>query len=259
MDNQEYLSVENISYRLDNRDLIADVSLSFSPGVLYGILGPNGSGKSTLMKTLTGIWKPTSGHVYWKTKDLLKQDRRTISKTISLVPQHSHMPFDFSVADMVMMGRYPHGFAAKDGKGNDKDNLLLKETLQTVDAWHLKDRSISQLSHGERQRLYIARALMTESPVLLLDEPTANLDICHQLTIWELLRQLLKNGKVVIVTSHDLMATERYCDKIAIMNNGRCIATGIYNEVMQPDILHSVFGVKEGATLSTTQFTLKGI
>lgn len=235
MDKKGSFHADSITYRLHDRDLISNVSLSFNPGILYGILGPNGSGKSTLLKALTGIWKPTSGNVYWQGKDLLKQDRRTISKTVSLVPQHTHVPFDFSVTEMVSMGLYPHGKKPSEN--------ILKPILITVDVWHLRDRLISQLSHGERQRVYIARALMTESPVLLLDEPTASLDIGHQQAIWELLKQLLKQGKVIIVTSHDLGAAERFCDRIAVMHQGSCIAQGIFTEIMHAQLMQLVFNI----------------
>lgn len=246
------LEAKSITYSIRNRELISDVNLTFLSGILYAILGPNGSGKSTLLKALTGIWKPTSGQVYWQGKDLLRESRRTISKTISLVPQHALLPFDFTVIDMAAMGLYPHGMGMQ-GDASER----IRQALEMVDAWHLRHRSISQLSHGERQRIYIARALLTESPVLMLDEPTANLDICHQLAIWQLLKQLIKQGKVVIVTSHDLHATERYCDQIAIMNQGRCVANGPFAEVMMPEIVHSVFGVVESSAVLTKQFALK--
>lgn len=247
------LNAEALSYRLQNKDLISDISLNFHPGVLYGILGPNGSGKSTLLKTLAGIWKPTSGHVLWHGQDLLQNPRKEISKIISLVPQNAQLYFDFSVTEVVLMGRYPHGslFSNKKAEGE-----MLEWALTMVDAWHLRQRLVSHLSNGERQRVYIARALMTESPILLLDEPTASLDIRHQLEIWQLLRTLLQSGKVIIVTNHDLTAAERYCDQIAVLNQGRCVAVGAFSVIITPKLIHSVFGVEEHADNRMRHFTL---
>lgn len=236
------LKAEALNCSLEGKYLIRDISLKFFPGVLYGILGPNGSGKSTLLKTLAGIWKLSSGKVVWREKDLFLNTRKEISKIITLVPQNIPLYFDFSVTEVVLMGRYPHGTF----RSNKKYELeLLEWALTIVDAWHLRHRLISQLSNGERQRIYIARALMTESPILLLDEPTASLDIRHQLEIWILLRELLKSGKVVIVSNHDLSAAERFCDQIAILNQGRCIASGEFSAVMSNQLVQEVFGVVE--------------
>lgn len=233
------LQAESLTYELRGKALIQDINLQFSPGILYGILGPNGSGKSTLLKTLTGIWPSTQGRVLWHGQNLFAQERRQISRTISMVPQNVQMYFDFSVIEAVSMGCYCHGIISK-----AKEQQMLEEALHSVDIWHLRDRAVAHLSTGERQRVYIARALVTESPILLLDEPTASLDIRHQLDIWQLLRRLLNKNKVIIVTSHDLASTERYCDSIAVLQHGRCVAQGLFSEVMDDRVLCDVFGVK---------------
>lgn len=250
------LKAQSLSYRLQDKNLIHDISLDFHPGVLYGILGPNGSGKSTLLKTLAGIWKKSSGEVLWHGRDLLQNARKEISKTISLVPQNAQLYFEFSVSEVVMMGRYPHRskFSCK-----KQESEMLEWALTIVDAWHLRQRLVCHLSNGERQRVYIARALMTESPILLLDEPTASLDIKHQLEIWQLLRDLLQRGKVIIVTNHDLTSVERYCDQIAVINQGRCIAAGIFSDVMTPQLIHEVFGVVEQTNNAMRNFVLPEI
>ncbi len=243
------LKAESLSFSLDGKPLIRNISLEFTPGTLYGILGPNGSGKSTLLKTIAGIWKRSSGKVLWNGEDLHKKTRREISSTISLVPQNSQVLFDFTVLDMVAMGRYPYGNNL-DSRASD----LLEWALQTVDAWHLKDRSMLQLSHGERKRVYIARALITESPILLLDEPAASLDIRHQLEIWLLLRKLVHQGKIIIASNHDLVAAERFCDTIAILNRGECLTTGPCQQVFTPHLLNEVFGVQENLSQSVRNF-----
>lgn len=233
------LKAESLGYHLRGKPLIHDISMQFHPGILYGILGPNGSGKTTLLKAITGIWMPTSGRVLWHGKDLHKNDRRMISKTVSLVPHNTQIAFDFSVTEMVGMGRYPHGSILQKKQFHD----VIEKALEIVDISHLRERPVSNLSSGEKQRVYIARALVTESPVLLLDEPTASLDIRHQLEIWKLLKELLRGGKIIIVTGHDLAAMERHADQIAVMNEGRCVAKGNFTEILSQGLLQSVFGV----------------
>ncbi|MFQ5730177.1 MAG: ABC transporter ATP-binding protein, partial [Waddliaceae bacterium] len=127
------LKAESLSFSIDNKPLLENISLEFTPGILYSVLGPNGSGKSTLLKTLTGIWQATSGKVTWNGEDLHKKSRKSISRIISLVPQNPQVHFDFTVADIVAMGRYPYG-----SPRNNKANELLEWALTTVDTWHLK-------------------------------------------------------------------------------------------------------------------------
>ena len=235
------LKAESLSYELHKKELIHSISLQFSPGILYGILGPNGSGKTTLLKTLTGIWKPSKGKVLFNDQDLHLKSRREISRSLSLVPQNLSVNFDFTVAEVVAMGRYPH----ENAKPTQEVIELIEWALVTVDAWHLRFRHITHLSSGERHRVYIARSLVTESPVLLLDEPAASLDIRHQLEIWHLLKKLASQGKIIIATNHDLGAVERFCDHIAVLHHGQCIAKGSFQEVITPSLLEEVFGVVE--------------
>jgi iron complex transport system ATP-binding protein len=229
------LEARQLTFSLNRHPLIHQINLTFIPGILYGILGPNGSGKTTLLKTLAGIWMPTEGTVLWRGGNLLECDRRTISQIVTLVPQNAQAHFDFSVQEIVAMGLYT--------KGMKKHLPLVEEALHKVDAWHLRDRSILHLSHGERQRIYIARALATEAPILLLDEPTANLDIRHQLEIWKLLQELSSQGKIMIVTIHDLRTAERFCDEIAVLSQGKCIGKGSFSSVMSPQFMHQLFGI----------------
>jgi ABC-type cobalamin/Fe3+-siderophores transport system ATPase subunit len=240
------LEADSVSYVIDGKPLIENISLQFSPGILYGILGPNGSGKSTLLKSLSGIWLPTKGRVLWNGIPLLDKPRKEISRIISLVPQNPQVHFDFSVSEMVRMGRYPFGCRHCSSE--------VESALKTVDAWHLRHRSILHLSHGERKRVYIARALITESPILLLDEPEASLDIRHQLEIWALMKKLVEQGKTIIVTNHDLVATKRFCDEVAILDQGRCLDHGLYQDVLSQSCLEKVFGVRENACNSLFHF-----
>ena len=221
--------------------MLDKISLTFDSGYLHAILGPNGSGKSTLLKTLSGIWTPTAGTVLWNEAPLLSKSRSEISRIISLVPQNPQPPFDFIVQDIVAMGRYPYDTRY----WNAADEPLVQQSLERVDAWHLRHRRIAQLSQGEKQRIYIARALVTESPILLLDEPTTSLDIQHKLEIWQLLQRCVENGKLIVVTTHDLTIAKHYCQRVAVLNHGNCIGSGAFDALMTPHLLKAVFGVIE--------------
>ncbi len=250
---QPKLITTGLSYAIDKKFLLSDISLEFEAGYLHGILGPNGSGKSTLLKLLSGIWKPLTGSVKWNGSPLLCQDRQAISRIISLVPQQPQIAFDFLVEDIVAMGRYAHDRCYWQAAEEPE----IHAALTIVDAWHLRRRYVNQLSYGERQRVYIARALVTASPILLLDEPTASLDIQHQLEIWQLLQKLVENGKIVIVTTHDLAIAEQYCHRISVLNHGTCIGTGQFSALMTPSLLQAIFGVVEAPLAPCRHYSLK--
>ncbi len=243
------LAIHHLTYRLNHRPLIKDISLTFNSGILYGILGPNGSGKSTLLKTLSGIWTPTSGQLLWQGQNLLQFSRIALSRTLSLVPQNPALYFDFNVYSMVAMGRYPYGCRTPEARSK------IEQALCQVNAWHLRHQSLSQLSGGERQRIYIARALATHAPILLLDEPTSYLDLRHQLEIWQLLRSIAKEGKLIIVAVHDFFAAQRFCEELVILNQGHCYATGKYTDIMTPSLLKKVFGVFSNDQLGTFELS----
>lgn len=228
------LEIQNLSYRIQGKPLIHQVSLAFPENGLFGIIGPNGSGKSTLLKCMAGIWNPTDGQVLWKGERLLAKERSEISRLVSFVPQSTHIHFDFTVEDVVKMGRYLH---------KNKNQNLIEWALSIVDILHLRDRKITQISSGERQRVYIARALVTECPILLLDEPTTNLDIRHHLEIWELLKNLSQQGRLIVASNHDLRIAKKYCDGVAVLNEGSCCEQGIFDSIVTESLLQKVFGV----------------
>lgn len=234
------LELKALNFETLQRSLIKNISLKLKPGRIHGIIGPNGSGKTTLLKLLAGIWKPTSGLVLWNEQNLLALDRLSLSRTVSLVPQNAQVHFDFTVYDVVKMGIYPLGPLK-----NEDSTKRIRRALEQVDAWHLRDRYATFISNGERQRMYIARSLVTETPLLLLDEPTSNLDIRHQLEIWDLLKKLATEGKLILIANHDLYTTERFCDEVIILHQGCCVKEGVYHEVVDAEILRSVFGIEE--------------
>lgn len=230
------LELKDVSCRLGGKSLLEDITLCFRPGVLYGVVGPNGSGKSTLLKTMAAIWPLCGGHVRWQDEELFSKDRREISRIVTLLPQELAVFFDYSVDEFVSMGRYPH-----------TDNLTTSEevvtSLKAVDALGLRGQLVQRLSRGEKQRVYLARALATQAPCLLLDEPMASLDVAHQRVCWRLLQSLASSGKVVIVTLHDFAAAERFCQEIVLMSRGRVTASGPFEQVVTEASLQEAFGM----------------
>lgn len=233
------LHLKQLSYSIGEKSLIKNISLCLETSTLYGIIGLNGSGKSTLLKTIARIWEPSSGELWWNTQNLLKASRYEISRILSLVPQNPQIHFDFSVAEIIAMGCYPiHTISSK----------ILEEkiydVLSTVDALHLLKRSFSTLSGGEKQRVYIARSLATESPVLLLDEPTSNLDPRHKIEIWHHLRNHAKKGKLILVATHDILTARHFCDQLIVLQGGTCKGNRPNDEALTPQIIQEVFGLQ---------------
>jgi len=222
------LEIENLSFHT----LLKDFTLRFNPGEIHAILGPNGAGKSTLLKTLAGIWNPTSGQVLWLKTPLFQMSRRQISNLITFVPQNPSLVFDYTVEEFVRMGRYSHGM-----KGS------IQHALEVADVSSLSQRPIQQISQGERQRVYLARALATEAPVMLFDEPGANLDVRHTEEMWKMMGGLARQGKVVLIANHDLQNSKRHCSHTVLIHEGHCISSGLYADIMTPATLSNIFGI----------------
>lgn len=235
------LLADQITCKIGNRVLIEDISFEFFPGKIYGILGPNGAGKSTFLKLLSHIWPVTGGRILWQGESLNKKPRDFISRTLSLVPQKLHIPFDFTAEQIVAMGRYCHAYSQK----SRKDFEVIDEALKVVDGDHLRHTLFSQLSGGEQQRISIARTLVTEAPVMLLDEPTHALDLSHQIVIWHLMRTFAKQGKIILIAMHDLFIADQLCDQVVVLQKGRCVGSGKFAEVVTAELLGQVFNLHQ--------------
>lgn len=233
------LRIENLNFSYNGRLVLNNISLNTEPGDFLGIVGPNGSGKSTLLRNIDGILKPKNGEIYIDEKNQESLNRREIAKLIGYVPQKEGNIFPITVFETVLLGRKPH----INWKETKKDKQIVAETLEKLHLGDFALRDINQLSGGERQKVYIARALVQRPKMLLLDEPTANLDLKHQIEVLDLLLETKKKGVTIIIAIHDLNLALRYCDRFIILSNGKVFASG-KQEIINKKNIEMVYGVK---------------
>ena len=212
-------------------------------GRIVGVLGPNGSGKSTLLKLLSRVLRLQEGTIELFGKDLRALNQDEIARTVALVPQETQQSFPFTIAQMVLMGRFPHHTGWGGWHWEDPADLAVAYgAMVDLDVAHLGGRLITDVSGGERQRSIIARAITQQPKVLLLDEPTAFLDLHHQLEIARILRKLNRErGLTIIMVSHDLNLASQYCDQLILLEDGRIVKGGSPEEVIKPEILEEVY------------------
>jgi iron complex transport system ATP-binding protein len=222
---------------------LRQVNLSLGAGELLGVVGPNGSGKSTLIRAITRLVRPLGGDIRLDGKEAGRLSQRELARWAAVVPQSPYLPDAFSVLEVAMMGRTPHlGLLQSEGRA---DLTVVRRALEQTDTWHLASRRMGELSGGERQRVVVARALAQETPLLLLDEPTAHLDMGHQAAVLDLVRQLCRReGKGVLAAIHDLSLAGQYCDRLVMLNEGRIIGEGEPREVLAPQLLTSIYGTR---------------
>lgn len=236
------LRLDNLHFSIDEKNILNNISAQFAPGKIHGLIGPNGSGKSSLLKNICRIWEPQRGMVFINGRDHRSFPRKDLSKIITLVPQNTWVSFPISVYDYVAMGRNPHQgrFQAL----TKKDKTVIEEALIKTQTIELRDQNINELSGGEEQLAIIARALATEASLLLLDEPTSDLDVNHTLTIMDLLSALKGEEKTILVSIHDLNLARRYCDTITILNQGAIFFHGPPSQAFSEENIREVFQVK---------------
>jgi iron complex transport system ATP-binding protein len=237
------LSVQNVSFRYEKAaPVLEDVSLEVGRGDLLGILGPNGSGKTTLLKILCGTLAPPQGLVKLGGRTLSDWSRRDVARRVAYVPQETTPAFDVTALDIVLMGRFPHlGPFALEGPA---DLQIARRALESTGTRTFEGRAFKTLSGGERQRVVIASALAQTPEVLLLDEPTASLDLGHQLAIQALLERLNRETSVTMVLStHDLNFAASLCRRLVLLREGRVLAKGPTEEVLTADAVRRLYGV----------------
>lgn len=234
------ISVLDVEVRYRSLKALDGVTFEIGKGEVASIIGPNGSGKTTLLKTIDGILRPYRGSVYVDMKNVERIPRRELAKLVGYVPQIATVWQGIKVIDFVITGRRPHIKISPVSRDVD----IALEKLRIVEAEHLADRDLNELSGGELQRVLIARALASEPNILLLDEPTSNLDIKYQREILEIIRGLSKKGITTIMTLHDLIHAYRYSDKVVMIRDGRVFAVGRPDEVLTEESIERVYGVK---------------
>jgi len=236
------LGFEGISLRLGSRSVLHGVDLELFGGEVLGLLGANGAGKTSLLRIATRVLAPESGAVRLFGRSLEEFSRGELARQIALVPQRSEVPFPFPAAEIVRMGRAPHlgllGFESRE------DVALADRAMEEVGIRELASRSILELSGGEQQLVAIARGLVQGTPILLLDEPTAFLDLRHRVHVLGVLRRLARSGRAVLVVSHDLALAARFCDRLALLSAGQILAAGTPLQVLTPVWLRKAFGIE---------------
>lgn len=231
------LELRDVSVDLGPRRILSDVSLTVRDRAFVGLLGPNGSGKTTLLKSVTRVNRPAAGSVLLDGRTVHELRSREAARRIAFVGQETVVEFDITVRDMVMLGRLPHqrAYAAD----NETDRSVVASALATADCSHLATRTFHTLSGGEKQRVLVARALTQQADHLVLDEPTAHLDIRYQTEILELVAGL---GLTVLVALHDLGLAAMYCDEVHLLSSGRLCASGPPGQVITVERVQQVYG-----------------
>lgn len=238
----EVLCTEEVSVAYGDHPALHRITVALQPGEVVAVCGPNGSGKSTLLKTMAGLIKPRTGRVLLAGKNLSEYPRRAVARKVGLVPQDTALAYNFTVEELVAMGREPHRRRLQ--PLTPEDRRTIAEAMAWVSLESLRERRVTTLSGGERQRAVIARALAQEPRVVLLDEPTAHLDISHQGELMEILVRLAKErGLAVGVVLHDLNLASAYADRIILLCNGTLLADGPAEKVITAETLREGYGV----------------
>ena len=234
------VTAARFAYR--SQDVLRGIDFTVEPGEFVGVIGPNGAGKTTLLRLLTGQLRPVSGTVRVGGADVARMAPIDRARLMAVVPQNETVVFAWSVEAMVLLGRSPHSTAF--GYEDEADRNAAHEAMRLVGIDDLAARSVAELSGGEQHRVFIARALAQQTPIVLLDEPNAHLDLRHQSLLFELLSRLHRDeGRSMFIITHDLNLAGMYCDRILLLSQGRAAAWGTPSEVLREDIIREHFGV----------------
>ncbi|RKY81923.1 ABC transporter ATP-binding protein, partial [candidate division KSB1 bacterium] len=241
MGDKTVLQVEKLTCSYNSAFSLQDISFKINPGELLGVIGPNGAGKTTLLKVITKVLKPQKGKIIFDGKDINKIGFKEFARQVAFVPQTSSAGVNMTVEELVLLGRIPHRrqFQFLETKC---DLQVAKQAMVLAGVFELKDRLLSELSGGERQLVTIARALAQEPQLLLLDEPTAHLDIGHQVKILDLVRKLNhENGLTIIIVLHDLNLASLYCDILLLLNKGKIHSMGTPEHILSYSVIEEVY------------------
>lgn len=242
------LAGASLTVERGSRRILDTANVSLAPGTFTAILGPNGSGKTTLLRALSGLWRANDGHVTLAGEPIAQLTRRELARRLTFLPQDTRCDFAFTVAETVAMGRYPHRGRFAGERTTDRE--AIERAIAACDLRELRQRTVDRLSGGERQRVAIARCLAADPDVLLLDEPSAHLDLEHALGIFALCRRLADQGRTLAVATHDLATAARYVTHVVVMRRGRIVASGQPEDVLTPATCRDVFAV-DAETVTT--------
>lgn len=237
-ENGAVIDARGVSVRLDTADILHDVTFAVPGGRLIGLLGPNGSGKTTLLRAASGLL-PFAGEIRFGGVSIRDWKPRDLARRLAFVRQSVSLSFDFSVGELVLLGRSPHKGWMGDYTGEDRAHMV--EALDRVDLTGFEGRSVLSLSGGELQRVFLAQALVQEADVLLLDEPTAHLDVHYQFEFMELVRDLVAAGRTAVAVFHDLEMAGRFADELVVLQRGRIVASGRPGDVLGRELIARVF------------------
>lgn len=234
------IKIEGLHFSYGDKRVLKEINLYLTRGDFIGIIGPNGSGKSTFLKTLSGYLPADKGVIYLDNYLLNKVSNEDLARIMAVVPQDTNVDYNFKVYDLIMMGRRP--YQNRWGMVSEQDREIVSEVMEMTDTQGFSQENINKLSGGERQRVIIARALAQEPDILLLDEPTASLDINYQGEIFDLLAKLNRyRGITIILVSHDLNLSGQYCDRLILLKDGQVYKTGIPTEVLRSETIAEVY------------------
>lgn len=235
------VAIDKLSYAYGKSDVLKHIRFSVASGDFFVIIGPNGSGKTTLMKLMAGLEKLPEGTLSILGREIQNYKKKDLARTIAFVPQEVPTDFPFSVMEVVLMGRSPYQGTL--GLERARDVEKARQAIAFTGVSHLADRNLNALSGGERQRVFIARAICQEPKIMLLDEPTASLDLAHQIRIMDLMEKLQQEKKITIVmVSHDLNLAAMYGTRLLLLNKGEIIKIGLPEEVLTFQTLEDAYG-----------------
>lgn len=235
------IKVENLNFSVGKKHILHDINLDIPKNSFTGILAPNGAGKTTLLKCFNGINNCT-GNIFINGKDKNNFEDKELAQNISLMNQNTNLDFNFTCQEIVSLGRYPYLLKGHWAKVGDRE--IVEKYMRSTNTWELKDKNFTKLSGGQRQRVLFAKVLTQETDIILLDEPTASLDIYHQRQLMHFGKELTNQGKTVVIAIHDLNLAIQFCNHFILMKEGKVISKGDFQEVFTTENLRKTYHVE---------------